>query len=55
MAPNRVGGNQLCGAPVNGVLVTEYVNVREVYVKVFITGVFNLDGRDGRDVISRIT
>ena len=38
--------------------VTEYVKVREVYVKVFITGVFNLDGRDGRDVkdvISRIT
>ena len=52
MAPKGGGARRESPLPVNGVLVTEYVNVREVYVKVFITGVFNLDGRD---VISRIT
>ena len=46
------------GAPVNGVLVTEYVNVlKEVYEKDFFVSEFSVtrDGRDGRDIISRIT
>ena len=56
MAPNEVPNKPPGLKPTrNGVLVTEYVNVlKEVYVKVFVTGVFNLDGRDGSYVISRI-